>query len=86
MKAKLTFFALTVSVLSISSASAQSASGPQPMKWNAQSFSIGGRDLVLIGGSMHYFRVPPEEWEGTFRRMHDDGFNVVDTVIPWSSP
>ena len=54
------------------------------MRWNPQSFSIGGRDLILIGGSMHYFRVPPEEWEGTFRRMHVDGFNVVDTVIPWS--
>jgi hypothetical protein len=85
MKAQLAFFALIVSLLPISfSASAQSASGPQPMRWNPQSFSIGGRDLILIGGSMHYFRVPPEEWEGTFRRMHADGFNVVDTVIPWS--
>ena len=54
------------------------------MRWNPQSFSIGGRDVILIGGSMHYFRVPPAEWEPTFRRMHDDGFNVVDTVIPWS--
>jgi hypothetical protein len=84
MKAKLKFVVLIVSVLSISSTSAQSASGPQTMRWNPQSFSIGGRDLILIGGSMHYFRVPPEEWEGTFRRMHADGFNVVDTVIPWS--
>jgi hypothetical protein len=54
------------------------------MRWNPQSFSIGGRDLILIGGSMHYFRVPPAEWEATFRRMHADGLNLVDTVIPWS--
>jgi beta-galactosidase GanA len=54
------------------------------MRWNPRSFSIGGQDLILIGGSMHYSRVPPEEWEGTLRRMHADGFNVVDTVIPWS--
>ena len=64
--------------------SAQSAPAPQQMRWNPQSFSIGGRDLILIGGSMHYFRVPAAEWEGTFRRMHADGFNVVDTVIPWA--
>jgi hypothetical protein len=53
------------------------------MSWSPQSFAIGGRELILIGGSMHYFRIPPGEWEGEFRRMHSDGFNVVDTIIPW---
>ena len=64
--------------------SAQSAPAPQQMRWNSPVVLDGGRDLILIGGSMHYFRVPAAEWEGTFRRMHADGFNVVDTVIPWA--
>jgi hypothetical protein len=82
MKAQTAFFSLILFLLVIPAA--HSAPAPQPMRWNPQSFSIGGRDLTLIGGSMHYFRVPPAEWEATFRRMHADGFNVVDTVIPWS--
>jgi hypothetical protein len=32
---------------------------------------------------MHYFRIPESEWEKDLRRMQADGFNIVDTYIPW---
>ena len=53
------------------------------MRWDRQTFTIDGKDVVLIGGSMHYFRIPSEEWEMDFERMQEDGFNIVDVYIPW---
>ena len=32
---------------------------------------------------MHYFRIPPAEWELDFERMQEDGFNIADVYIPW---
>jgi hypothetical protein len=62
---------------------AQSASTPHTIKWDRQTFSIDGKSVVLIGGSVHYFRIPPAEWAAGFERMREDGFNVVDIYIPW---
>jgi hypothetical protein len=74
---------LAVSVGFVQLAFGQSSSGPQSIQWDRQAFSIAGKDVVLIGGSMHYFRTPPAEWETDFKRMHEDGFNIVDAYIPW---
>lgn len=75
---------LTALVCLASSLLAQrSASSSQQIRWDRQTFSIGDKDVVLIGGSFHYFRVPEAEWAGTFERMREDGFNVVDIYIPW---
>jgi Glycosyl hydrolases family 35 len=61
----------------------QSSSGSQFIQWDRQTFSVSGRDIVLIGGSMHHFRIPSEEWETDFQRMQEDGFNLVNVYIPW---
>ena len=74
---------LAVSVCSFHLAFGQSSSGPPSIQWDRQTFSLSGKDVVLIGGSMHYFRIPPAEWETDFRRMQEDGFNIVDVYIPW---
>ena len=75
---------LTVVACLLSSLFAQSnSSASQQIRWDRQTFSIGGKDVVLIGGSMHYFRIPQEEWAATFERMREDGFNIVDIYIPW---
>jgi hypothetical protein len=55
------------------------------IRWDRQTFTINGKDVVLIGGSMHYFRIPAAEWETDFERMQEDGFNIVDVYIPWFS-
>src|SRR5579872_4289620 len=68
---------------SIPVAAQSSRAEPQQIRWDRQTFSIGGHDVILLGGSMHYFRIPESEWETDLRRMQADGFNIVDTYIPW---
>jgi len=72
---------LCCSVLPLAAQDPKAAS-PQ-IRWDRQTFTINGNDLILIGGSMHYFRIPEAEWEKSFRTMEADGFNIVDTYIPW---
>src|SRR5215469_8567196 len=74
-------FLLVWSPLPLAAQDSKTAS-PQ-IRWDRQTFTIDGHDVVLIGGSMHYFRIPEPEWEKDFRRMQADGFNIVDTYIPW---
>lgn len=62
---------------------AQTKSAQPSIRWDRQTFTINGKDVVLIGGSMHYFRIPAAEWEADFERMQEDGFNLVDVYIPW---
>ena len=62
---------------------AQTNSVQPSIRWDRQTFTLDGKDVVLIGGSMHYFRIPAEEWELDFERMQEDGFNLVDVYIPW---
>lgn len=79
MKTSAVFLAALVCLAS----SLLAESGSQQIRWDRQTFTIGGKDVVLIGGSMHYFRIPRAEWAATFERMREDGFNVVDIYIPW---
>ena len=74
---------IAISVCLILAATLRPSAAQQPIRWDRQSFSIGGKDVVLIGGSMHYFRIPAAEWETDFERMREDGFNLVDVYIPW---
>jgi len=62
---------------------AQTNSAQLSIRWDRQTFTIDGKDVALIGGSMHFFRIPAEEWEMDFERMQEDGFNIVDVYIPW---
>jgi hypothetical protein len=61
----------------------QTNSAHPSIRWDRQTFTINGKDVVLIGGSMHYFRIPAAEWDTDFKRMQEDGFNIVDVYIPW---
>jgi hypothetical protein len=74
---------LAVSVCLFPLAFGQSKSGSQSVQLDRQTFSVAGKDVVLIGGSMHYFRIPPAEWETDFQRMREDGFTLADVYIPW---
>lgn len=61
----------------------QSSWGSQFIQWDRKTFSVSGSNIVLIGGSMHHFRMPSAEWETDFQRMQEDGFNLVDVYLPW---
>ena len=33
---------------------------------------------------MHYIRIREAEWESQLRNISADGFNLIDTYVPWS--
>ncbi|GGE96850.1 glycoside hydrolase family 35 protein [Mycetocola zhadangensis] len=43
-----------------------------------------GREHRMLSGSVHYFRVHPDQWEDRLRRLAAMGANTVDTYIPWN--
>ncbi len=38
----------------------------------------------ILSGSLHYFRVHPEQWGDRLERLVDLGLNSVDTYVPWN--
>jgi beta-galactosidase len=45
-----------------------------------------GRPHRILAGSLHYFRVHPEQWQDRLARLAAMGLNTVDTYIPWNFP
>lgn len=43
-----------------------------------------GRPHRVLSGSLHYFRVHPEQWADRLRRLAALGLNTVDTYVPWN--
>ncbi|MGW6912898.1 glycoside hydrolase family 35 protein [Kitasatospora sp. NPDC054939] len=43
-----------------------------------------GRNHRILAGSLHYFRVHPEQWQDRLRRIAALGLNTVDTYVPWN--
>eukprot|EP00232_Nephroselmis_pyriformis_P010499 CAMPEP_0182886958 /NCGR_PEP_ID=MMETSP0034_2-20130328/20529_1 /TAXON_ID=156128 /ORGANISM="Nephroselmis pyriformis, Strain CCMP717" /LENGTH=376 /DNA_ID=CAMNT_0025020303 /DNA_START=75 /DNA_END=1201 /DNA_ORIENTATION=+ len=37
-----------------------------------------------MSGSMHYWRVQPQQWEYRLWTMREMGLNAIDTYVPWS--
>ncbi|XP_031201172.1 beta-galactosidase-1-like protein 3 isoform X2 [Mastomys coucha] len=56
-------------------------------KTNAQGkayFTLEGHKFMIVGGSIHYFRVPREYWKDRLLKLQACGFNTVTTYIPWN--
>ncbi|XP_036049446.1 beta-galactosidase-1-like protein 3 [Onychomys torridus] len=47
-------------------------------------FTLGGHKFMIVGGSIHYFRVPREYWKDRLLKLRACGFNTVTTYIPWN--
>jgi len=45
---------------------------------------INGKETILIGGEIHYFRVSRQYWRTVLMRLKDCGCNFVSTYIPWN--
>ncbi|MFJ1656224.1 glycoside hydrolase family 35 protein [Streptomyces sp. NPDC088337] len=43
-----------------------------------------GRPHRVLAGSLHYFRVHPEQWADRLARLAALGLNTVDTYVPWN--
>lgn len=44
----------------------------------------GGSPHRIIAGSLHYFRIHPEQWADRIARVAAMGCNTIDTYIPWN--
>ncbi len=45
---------------------------------------IGSRKVFLHSGEVHYFRIPPEEWEDRLTKVKGLGLNAISTYIYWN--
>ncbi len=49
----------------------------------AEGLIVEGRRVPYYAGAMHYWRVPRTEWAACLRTMHELGFTIVETPVPW---
>lgn len=47
-------------------------------------FSLNGRRIPFLSGSLHYWRLSPSTWPVALDHMKEAGLAIVCTVIPWS--
>jgi beta-galactosidase len=46
-------------------------------------FKFNQEETFLLGGELHYFRVPYQEWEDRIIKIKEAGFSMISTYIPW---
>ncbi|MDR3612709.1 MAG: beta-galactosidase [Candidatus Obscuribacterales bacterium] len=44
---------------------------------------IDGKPRLVLSGEIHYFRLPPGEWEDRLLKLKRNGLDTVATYIPW---
>ncbi|XP_053729845.1 beta-galactosidase-1-like protein 2 isoform X1 [Synchiropus splendidus] len=54
------------------------------LKADASQFSLEGEPFRILGGSIHYFRVPRAYWEDRLLKMKACGLNTLTTYVPWN--
>ncbi|KHN73780.1 Beta-galactosidase [Toxocara canis] len=47
-------------------------------------FLLDGKPFRYISGSIHYFRVHPDQWNDRLFRMRAAGLNAIQFYIPWN--
>ncbi|KAJ3588658.1 hypothetical protein NHX12_009512 [Muraenolepis orangiensis] len=51
---------------------------------NTSQFTLGGEPFRILGGSVHYFRVPRAYWRDRLMKTKACGINTITTYVPWS--
>jgi len=44
---------------------------------------LGDREIPLISGSVHYFRLDPREWLAALSAVQSTGIEIIDLYLPW---
>ncbi|MBZ0172037.1 MAG: beta-galactosidase, partial [Phycisphaerales bacterium] len=52
--------------------------------YDGRSFMLDGRRVWIVGGSIHYARLPRAEWAGRIAAARQAGLNTVETPVVWS--
>ncbi|CAH1154971.1 unnamed protein product [Phaedon cochleariae] len=51
---------------------------------NKTYFTLNSKNITILSGSLHYFRVPKVYWRDRLRKLRAAGLNSVETYIPWN--
>ncbi|KAF3847952.1 hypothetical protein F7725_020980 [Dissostichus mawsoni] len=54
------------------------------LRADSSQFTLEGEPFCILGGSIHYFRVPRAHWEDRLLRMKACGLNTLTTYVPWN--
>lgn len=57
---------------------------PEIIRYDAQCFTIHGRDTLLYSACMHYPRTPKELWRDRLGKLKQAGFNSIETYVFWN--
>lgn len=52
---------------------------------NGNNFELGGKPFRLIGGAIHYARIPQKCWRDRLNKLIDFGANTVETYSFWNA-
>ncbi|WP_308639422.1 beta-galactosidase [Paenibacillus silvisoli] len=52
--------------------------------YDGKSFLRDGERFWIVGGEIHYFRFPREEWRDVLLRAKRAGLNTICTYVPWN--
>lgn len=47
-------------------------------------FLLDDKPIKILSGSIHYFRIPRQDWYHSLYNLKALGFNTVETYIPWN--
>jgi hypothetical protein len=59
-------------------------SKPDIIRYDAQCFTIHGKDAFLYSACCHYARVPRELWRDRLLKLKRAGFNTIETYVFWN--
>lgn len=54
------------------------------LRADSSQFTLEGKPFRVLGGSIHYFRVPRAYWEDRLLKMKACGLNTLTTYVPWN--
>ena len=57
---------------------------PDRIRFDNQCIQIEGKDVFVMSGAFHYFRVPQPLWRDRMEKLKSAGMNCVETYIPWN--
>jgi len=57
---------------------------PYKVSYDQRSLLMDGKRVLLLGGTLQYPSMPPEEWRGVMQGMKDDGLNHLQMYTFWN--
>lgn len=54
------------------------------LDYSNEGFLLNGRPWRILSGAIHYFRVHPDYWEDSLKKLEACGLNTVETYTCWN--